>query len=389
MGIHIEITDRLKKLPPYLFVEIDSKKKKKIEEGRDIIDLGVGDPDQPTPAHIINALNRASKDPANHRYALDSGKKELKEAIAAWYKRRFGVRLDPGDEVLPLIGSKEGIAHLPLAFINPGDVALVPNPCYPPYRSGVMFAGGEVYDMPLDEGNSFLPRLDSIDKSILKKAKILYLNYPNNPTGAVCDNRFFKEAVGFAAKNNLIILSDAAYTEMSYDGFMPPSILEVEGAKDVAVEFHSLSKTYNMTGWRIGMACGNKAVIAGLAKAKSNIDSGIFTAIQIAGIAALKSPDRVVDRMKKIYQERRDTLVGGLRSIGWDVTPPKATFYVWARTLAGADSAAMAGLLLEKADVVVTPGSGFGRYGEGYVRMALTVPKERLEEAVKRIKKVI
>ncbi|MFH1753168.1 MAG: aminotransferase class I/II-fold pyridoxal phosphate-dependent enzyme, partial [Candidatus Omnitrophota bacterium] len=257
MKIKIDLSDRLKKLPPYLFVEIDKHKREKIREGRDIIDLGIGDPDQPTPDFIIEALNEAVKDPSTHHYALDSGMMEFKIAISQWYKSRFGVSLDPETEILPLIGSKDGIAHIPFAFLNPGDVVLAPNPGYPPYRNASLIAGGDVCDMPLLEENSFLPDLEAIAKKALSRAKLMFLNYPNNPTGAVCDKAFYKKALDLAAKNNIILCSDAAYTEISYDGYLPPSVLEVEGAKDCAVEFHSLSKTFNMTGWRIGMACGN------------------------------------------------------------------------------------------------------------------------------------
>lgn len=385
----IDISHRLKNLPPYLFVEIDRQKKRAIEKGKDIIDLGVGDPDTPTPDYIIKALNKAVKDPSTHRYALDKGMQELRVAIAQWYQERFGVSLDPDTEVLPLIGSKEGIAHLPLAFINAGDVALVPNPCYPPYRSGVILAGGSVYDMPLKDINSFLPDFESIDKSILDKTKLLYLNYPNNPTGAVCDKDFYRRAVIFALENNIILSSDAAYTEIFFDGERPSSLLEIEGAKNIGVEFHSLSKTFNMTGWRIGMACGNRDIIAALAKVKSNIDSGIFNAIQHAGVTALRGHARETESLRRLYQERRDILIEGLSSIGWKVARPKATFYIWAKTLGGQDSEAMCKNILLNADVVVTPGVGFGSYGEDYIRMALTVGKNRLKEAVKRLKKVI
>ncbi|NQT06735.1 MAG: LL-diaminopimelate aminotransferase [Candidatus Omnitrophica bacterium] len=389
MGIKIDLSERLKKLPPYLFVEIDSQKKRALDEGRDIIDLGVGDPDTPTPDFIMKAMAKAIKDPSTHVYPSNKGLREFREGVAVWYRERFGVSLDPETEILPLIGSKEGIAHMPLAFINPGDVALIPNPAYPPYRNGTIFAGGEPYDMPLKAENNFLPDLGSIDDTTLNRARILFLNYPNNPTGAVCDRRFYQEVTAFAIKNNIIVLSDAAYTELSYDGYMPPSFLEAEGAKAVGVEFHSLSKTYNMTGWRIGMACGNKDIISALAKVKSNIDSGIFNAVQHAGIAALKGKKGYMDGINKMYQERRDVLIDGLNSIGWKVEKPKATFYVWARNLDGQDSISMARLLLEKADIVATPGVGFGEHGEGYVRMALTVPKKRMKEAIKRIKRII
>jgi LL-diaminopimelate aminotransferase len=380
------ISERLKKLPPYLFVEIDRAKKKARDEGRDIIDLGIGDPDIPTPKFIIDAMNRAMRDPANHRYPLDQGLGLFRQSIAKWFGKRYGVTLDPEGEILPLIGSKEGIAHLPLAFINPGDVALVPDPCYPPYKSGTWFAGGEVELMPLLEKNRFLPDLKAINHSILHKARIIYINYPNNPTGSVCDKRFFEHVVEFAAKHNMIVCQDAAYSEMGYDGYRAPSIFEVRGAKEVAIEFHSLSKTFNMTGWRIGFACGNAEIVSALAKVKSNIDSGAFFAIQRAGAAAYDNYDAHMKSVLKAYQERRDVLVDGLNSLGWSVASPKATFYVWFRVPPRYTSASFAKELLEKADIVATPGNGFGQHGEGYIRMALTVDKKRIKEAVERIR---
>ncbi|MGE5308338.1 MAG: LL-diaminopimelate aminotransferase [Deltaproteobacteria bacterium] len=382
------VSKRLQQLPPYLFLEIDKAKRKARQEGRDIIDLGVGDPDTATPDFIIEALDKAVRDPANHRYALDQGMGVFRQAIAKWYRRRFDVALDPDSEVLPLIGSKEGIAHFPLAFINPGDVALVPDPCYPPYKGGTIFAGGTVCLMPLLEKNNFLPDLKKIPKAALKKAKIIYLNYPNNPTGAVCDKAFYEEVVDFCRKNKLIAVSDLAYSEMAYDGYRPPSMLDVEGARDVCIEFHSLSKTYNMTGWRSGWACGNRQLISGLAKVKSNIDSGIFSAIQVASTKALESDDSHIKRMCAMYAERRDILVNGLNSCGWQVKSPRATFYLWARVPKGATSIGFASTLLEKANIVATPGVGFGAPGEGYIRFALTVGKDRMKEAVERIKKV-
>lgn len=389
MAIKIDLSERLKKLPPYLFVEIDRAKKKALEDGKDIIDLGVGDPDQPTPRFIIDALHRASLDSSTHKYALDKGLSELRIAIAGWYKKRFNVELDPDREVLPLIGSKEGIAHMPLAFINSGDIALVPDPCYPPYRSGVIFAGGEPHSLPLLRKNLFLPDLYDIKPHVLNKARLLFLNYPNNPTGAVCDKAFYKEAVKFAQRHNIIVASDAAYTELSFDNLKVPSFLEVEGAKEVGVEFHSFSKVFNMTGWRLGFACGNPQIIGALTKVKANIDSGVFNAIQIAGIEALKRVDRVTKTIKTLYQKRRDVFVEGLNKIGWEVPKPKATFYVWASVLKRYTSASLAKELLEKASVVATPGNGFGQSGEGYVRMALTVNEARLKKAVERIKKII
>ncbi len=385
--MEIEFTNRLKKLPPYLFEEIDRAKQKAEDEGRPIIDLGVGDPDRPTPDFIVKKLYEASKDPSTHNYALNRGLKDLREEMAHWYQTRFGVELDPDTEVLPLLGSKEGIAHIPLAFVNPGDAVLLPDPGYPPYNSGTIFAGGEAIKMPLLRENGFLPDLDSIDGSVARKARLMHLNYPNNPTGAVCDKAFYEKAVAFSRKYDVIICSDAAYTELSYDGYVPPSFLEADGAKEAGIEFHSLSKTFNMTGWRVGMAVGNAKVLNGLAKVKSNIDSGIFTAIQIASIEALKNADKVKKEFTKIYAERRNVFIDGLRAAGWDVLKPLATFYVWAPVFGGFDSMSLAKAMLEKADIVATPGVGFGESGEGYVRMTLTRDAAQLKEAVDRIKK--
>lgn len=385
--IKFEKSERLKKLPAYLFVEIDKAKKKARDEGRDIIDLGIGDPDIPTPNFIIAALARAAHDPKNHRYPLDQGLPLFRQTIAKWFKKRFGVELDPDGEIYPLIGSKEGIAHMPLAFINPGDAALVPDPCYPPYRSGTLFAGGEIISMPLTDKNNFLPDLKAINHATLHKVRMMFINYPNNPTGAVCDRKFLKDVVEFAGKHNIIVCQDAAYSEMGYDGFRAPSIFEIDGAKDVAIEFHSLSKTFNMTGWRIGFACGNRDLVEGLARVKSNIDSGVFFAIQMAGVTAFENYDRHIVSALKVYEARRDILVDGLKSLGWNVEKPKATFYVWAKVPARYTSATFAKALLEKADIVVTPGNGFGDHGEGYIRMALTVDKRRIKEALGRIEK--
>lgn len=385
--MNFEKSERLKRLPPYLFVEIDKAKKKARDEGRDIIDLGVGDPDIPTPKFIIDALNKAVRDPATHRYSLDQGIPEFRAAAAKWLKKRFGIDMNADNQIYPLIGSKEGIAHLPLAFINPGDAVLVPDPCYPPYRSGTIFAGGEIISMPLLESNKFLPDLKSINHHLLHKAKLIFINYPNNPTAAVCDKRFLQSVVEFAKKQNLIVASDTAYSEIAFDGYKAPSIFEIEGALDVAVEFHSLSKTFNMTGWRIGFACGNAQIIEGLAKVKSNIDSGIFSAIQRAGVAALDNYDKHIKSVIKIYEERRNILVEGLNSIGLKVERPKATFYVWTHVPPRYTSATFAKELLENCDIVATPGNGFGEHGEGYVRFAVTVDKKRIREAVDRVRK--
>lgn len=384
----IEISRRLRSLPPYIFVEIDKMKKEAIVSGRDIIDLGVGDPDVPTPMHIIESLYESAQDPSNHRYALSYGMPQLRKEIANWYKKRFSVELDPDAEVLPLLGSKEGIAHIPLAFINPGDEALVPDPCYPPYKSGTIFAGGICHIMPLLEQNGFLPDLGKIDYQVAKRAKIMFLNYPNNPTTAVASETFFKKVVDFASENNIIVCHDAAYSEIYLDDYKPLSFLQIDGAKEVGVEFHSLSKTYNMTGWRIGFATGNREVIKALAEVKANIDSGIFQAVQFAGIVALKTNDSHIDKLNQMYKSRRNILLDGLNAVGWKVPKPKATFYVWTPVPPGYTSTELSKMLLEKCDIVTTPGVGFGPNGEGYIRMALTVSEERLKEAMDRIKKL-
>ena len=384
-----KLSKKLTSLPPYLFLEIDKVKRKARKEGRDIIDLGVGDPDQPTPEHIIEALYKAAQDPANHRYALDQGMPALRRTIAKWYKNRFNVELNPENEILPLIGSKEGIAHFPLAFLNAGDYSLVPDPCYPPYKGGTIIAGGKPYLTPLFETNAFLPDLKKIPFNIRRRAKIIFVNYPNNPTAAVAEKDFYRDLIEFAGRNKIIIISDLAYSEIAYDGYRPVSFLEVSGAKDVGIEFHSLSKTYNMTGWRVAWACGNANLISALAKVKSNIDSGVFSAIQLAGITALEGPQDHIRNMCNLYQERRDALINGLNSLGWQVTCPKATFYVWLSIPKKINSIKFSTLLLEKANIVVTPGVGFGKYGEGYIRIALTVPVERIQEAVERLRKIL
>ena len=384
MPPRFEVAERLRALPPYLFAEIDRKKKAAVASGRDVINLGVGDPDTPTPDFIVDALAREARDPATHRYALDNGDPKFRDAIAAFMRRRFGVELDPGSEIYPTIGSKEAIAHFPLAFVNPGDVALVPEPGYPPYRSGTVFAGGRVHALPLVEERGFLPDLTSVPKEVLKKAKILYINYPNSPTGVTATMDFFKKAVEFCRANGIILAQDAAYSEMVFDG-RAVSVLEIDGAREVAIEFHSLSKTFNMTGWRAGWAAGARELVAGLGRVKTNVDSGIFTAIQRAGVAALSRYDEVHERMTAIYRGRRDVFCDGMLSKGWRLRRPDATFYVWIRTPAGWTSEKTASRVLEEADVVLTPGNGFGATGEGYVRAALTVDEKRLAEAVERI----
>jgi len=389
MSMELRLSERLLRLPPYLFVEIDRSKKRAIEEGRDIIDLGVGDPDKPTPGFILNALKKSSRDPKTHKYALDKGLSELRVAISRWYKKRFDVDLDPDTEVLPLIGSKEGIAHIPLAFMNRGDIGLTPDPCYPVYNSGIIFAGGEPYKMPLLKDNSYLPVFHDIKQTALSKTKMMFLNYPNNPTAATCTKSFFAQTVKFAQKHKIIVCHDAAYSELSFDGFKAPSFLKADGAKEIGIEFNSFSKIFNMTGWRLGFVCGNRTIIEALTKVKSNIDSGIFNAIQMVGVEALRHADKTAKKIQKLYGERRDILVDGLNHMGWEIPKPKATFYVWAPVPDRFTSASLAKKLLEEADVVVTPGNGFGSSGEGYVRMALTVDKARLKEVIDRIRRVI
>ncbi|MDD4203292.1 MAG: LL-diaminopimelate aminotransferase, partial [Candidatus Omnitrophica bacterium] len=371
--MNVEYSQRIKNLPPYLFIEIDNAKKAARAKGADLIDLGIGDPDSPTPQVIIDALNKVIKDPSTHRYPLGDGHILFRQEIAKWYKKRFNVEVDAQTEIVALIGSKEGIAHLPFAFIDKDDVVLVPDPGYPVYRSATNFAGGQIHVMPLKEKNGFLPVLSDIPEEIRKKAKLMFLNYPNNPTAAVATKEFFQEVVTFAKKYNIIVCHDAAYTEVFFEGHKPLSFLEIEGAKEVCVEMHSLSKTCNMTGWRVGFAVGNADIVKGLSKIKGNTDSGVFTAIQMAGVKALQEVDMITKEMNAKYEARRNTLVKGLKSLGVEVSAPKATFYVWVKNFAGYDSITLAKKILNEAEVVVTPGNGFGEYGEGYIRFALTV----------------
>ncbi len=387
--LNIEYADRIKQLPPYLFAAIDAKKAEVQAQGVDVIDLGVGDPDMPTPAHIVQSLQLAATNADNHQYPSYVGMLSFRKAVADWFSRRFGVSFDPATEVVSLIGSKEGIAHMPLAFIDPGDYVLVPDPGYPVYAIATSFAGGVPYMMPLKAENSFLPDLDSIPAEIAQKAKLMFINYPNNPTGAVADIDFYLKVIEFAARYNIIVCHDAAYTEMAYDGYKPLSFLEVPGARDVGIEFHSLSKTYNMTGWRIGFAIGNPKLVAGLGKVKTNIDSGAFQAIQEAAITALSSDQLCVKEMCDIYSRRRDLMVSFLMKAGFTLASPKATFYLWINNPEGMTSAQVSAMFLEKAGVVVTPGNGFGDAGEGYFRISLTVSEDRLNEAGERIVKVL
>jgi len=382
-------SQRLQSLPPYLFIEIDRKKRQALAEGRDIINLGVGDPDQPTPGFIVEAMQKATEKSANHRYPFDEGVPEFRQEAGKFLKGRFGLEVDAQSELITVIGSKDGISHLPLAVVNPGDVVLVPQPGYPVYQSAALFAGGEPYIMPLVEENGYLPDLKAIPEDVAKRARLMYLNYPNNPTAGVADRSFYEEVADFARRYDILVASDAAYCE-TYFGDRPMSMLEVARAKDVTIEFHSLSKTFNMTGWRLGFAVGNSAAVSALARLKGNMDSGQFNAVQWAGVEALARWDGPeVQAIRDMYCQRRDALVDGLNSkLHWGVRKPQATFYVWMKCPEGIDSMALVGKLLDEADVVTIPGVGFGPAGEGYIRAALTVGVDRIREAVDRIAKV-
>ncbi len=383
--------DRLSELPPYLFVEIDRRKREAIAAGRDVIDFGVGDPDLPTHGFIVERMADAVRQPANHRYPLGLGTLEFRKAAAQFFERRFGVGLDPQSEVLALIGSKEGLGHFPTAVVNPGQVVLIPDPGYPVYTGGTIFAGGKCHYMALTEDRGWLPALEDIPADVRRAARLMYLNYPNNPTAACATLSFFEQAVAFAREHRILVAQDAAYSEVYFHADRPPpSILQVDGAKDVAVEFHSLSKMFNMTGWRVGFAVGNPEALAALARVKNNIDSGVFGAVQEAAIEALRGLQRPEVQAhigpNGVYRRRRDVLVGGLREAGWSVAQPEATFYVWARCPKGTDSMGAAARLLRDADVVAIPGVGFGAGGEGYVRFALTVEEKRIAQAVARLR---
>ncbi|MCE8422601.1 MAG: LL-diaminopimelate aminotransferase [Candidatus Methanoperedens sp.] len=378
--------DRINSLPPYLFAAIDKAKGEMMRKGVDVIDLSIGDPDLPTPSHIVEAMRKAVGNPTRHRYPSYEGMLSFRKAASAWYKKTMNVDLNPENEVLTLIGSKEGLAHIPLGFLNPGDISLVPDPAYPVYNIGSILADGKPFKMPLLSENDFLPDLDTIPARIARKAKIMFINYPNNPTSAIASIRFFEDVVDFANENEIIVIHDNAYSEMTHDGYKAPSFLNVNGANDVGIEVHSLSKTYNMTGWRIGFAVGNPEILAGLGKVKTNVDSGAFEAVQDAGIAALTGQQECVHNMNKIYTERRDALIAGLKRLGLPVKKPKATFYVWVPV--NGNSSDFAKMLLEKAGIVATPGIGFGEFGEGYVRFALTQSVARINEAVERMHKL-
>lgn len=381
----MKFSDRLGKLAPYPFVEISRIIAEKRAAGADVVTFGIGDPDIPTPQPIIDKLLEASQDPPNHRYPETDGLPEVRRAIAHWYEQRFGVKLDPDKEVLPLIGAKEGIGHAAFCFLDPGDVALIPDPAYPVYGVGTMFAGAESHIMPLYEKNGWLPELDAIPGPVADAAKLMWLNYPNNPTSAVATHEDLAAAVAYCREKDIALLHDAAYSEVGYEGYRATSCMQVEGAKDVSMEFHSLSKTYNMTGWRFGMAVGNADMIKALFQIKANLDSGIPQAIQQMAIEALTGPQDCVDANVDIYQRRRDRVVKALTTLGLTVDVPRASLYIWARIPEGFTSAELAARLLEETDIVVTPGSSYGKYGEGYIRLSLTTPDEQVEKGCQRL----
>ncbi|MDR7484128.1 MAG: LL-diaminopimelate aminotransferase [Armatimonadota bacterium] len=380
-------SQRLQRIGAYLFADLDRKQEELQARGTDVISLSTGDPDIPTPTHIIEALMEGASDPRTHRYPPYRGTAEFRRAAAAWFEQRFGVALDPDREVLALIGSKEGLAHLPWATMDPGDVALVPDPGYPVYRSATIMAEGDPFMLPLAADRGFLPDLEAVPEPVLRRARLLFLNYPNNPTGATADLAFFARAVEFARRWNLLLVHDNAYSEVAYDGYRPPSVLQVPGAKEVAIELLSLSKPYNMTGWRIGFAVGRAEAIAALGTLKTNVDSGIFGAIQRAGVAALAGPQEVIAQTLAVYRARRDRIVAGLRVVGWNPPTPKATLYIWMPTPNGTSSVQFAAEVLERTGVLITPGVGYGPSGEGYVRLSLTTPDDRIDEALARIRR--
>lgn len=380
-------TKRISKTPKYLFAEIDKKKALAIEKGIDLIDLSIGDPDLPTPKYIIDSMKKALDDPSNHNYPPYEGTKEFRKAVADWYKRRFNVELNPDNEVMSLIGSKEGIAHIIFALIDPDDISLIPDPAYPVYKICTILAGGNPVLLPLTKQNNFLPDLESIDKNILLKAKLIFINYPNNPTAAIAPRSFLEKLVKFCKQNDIVLCSDLAYSEICFGDYRAESILEIPGAKDIAIEFHSLSKTFNMTGWRIGMAVGNKDIIKALAIIKTNVDSGAFKAIQKAAIDALNWDSDFTKSMNLIYEKRMKTLVDGLNSLGWNLNYTKATFYVWVPVPKGYTSTSFCETLLDKCGILVVPGNGYGESGEGYVRFCITADESRIKEAIDRMSK--
>ncbi len=382
----MRVSERLEKIPPYLFAEIDRKIAEAKAKGADVISLGIGDPDTPTLPPVVEAMHKAIDNPANHDYPPYNGTAAFRKAACDWMHKRFGVELDPDTEMLANIGSKEAIAHVFFAFVDKGDYTLIPDPGYPVYKNATIFAGGTPFAMPLLEENGYLPDFDKIPEDVAKKSKLMFLNYPNNPTGAVCDLEFLKKAVDYCKKYDILLCFDQAYCEMTYDGYVAPSVLQVEGGKDVALEFYSHSKSYNMTGWRVGWVCGNKDAVKALGTIKNNIDSGTFKAIQDAAIAAFNADQSYIDNLNKMYQERRDAAEEGLRELGWNIKPSKATFYLWLPVPKGMTSEEFVTLMLEKANVVVPPGNGYGKYGEGYFRVALTKDVETIKKCIQRMK---
>ncbi len=380
---------RIAELPPYLFAEIDRKKEAKQAQGIDVISLGIGDPDTPTPEHIVDAMAKAIRNPKNHQYPSYYGAKRYRDAASQWMKNRFDVDVDPDTETLAMIGSKEGIAHIFLAFVDPGEYTLVPGCGYPVYHTGGILSGGKTHFMPMNEENGFLADFESTPADVLAKAKMMFLSYPNNPTSAIAPPEYFDKAIAFAKKHDLLIIHDNAYSEIGYDGYKAPSFLERPGAKDVAIELFSCSKAYNMTGWRVAFAVGNATAIKALGTVKSNIDSGVFTAVQDAAIEALLGPQDSVTELNAMYQRRRDIVIDALGKIGIEAATPKGTIYVWAKVPEGHTSAEFATKILEEANVIVAPGNAYGPSGEGYVRISLSTPDDRLEEAIERIKNTL
>jgi LL-diaminopimelate aminotransferase len=388
MNTPFEFTERLKKLPPYLFARIDKIKQEEIKKGRKLIALGIGDPDLPTPSFVIERLYAAAKKSSNHQYPSYTGMIDFRKAVATWYASRFGVKVNPENEVLTLIGSKEGIAHIPLAFVNPGESVLIPDPGYPVYATATSFAGGVPKYFSLLEKNHFLPDFAELESLVKQgpKTKLLFLNYPNNPTSASATVAFFKEVVAFAKKHQLIVCHDNAYSEIYFDGKKQPSFLEAPGAMEVGCEFHSLSKTFNMTGWRVGFVVGHEKVIEGLGQVKTNIDSGVFNAVQEAGIAALENYEPHCTELRAIYQKRREVLIPALQSMGLKCRTPDATFYAWARLPEGKRSEDFVLDLIRTKGIVSTPGNGFGSFGEGYVRFTLCSDVEVLKQVAEALK---
>lgn len=381
----MEISNRLKSIPPYVFAEIGKKAAQAAARGVDIINLGIGDPDQPTPKHIVEAMQKALENPANHKYPPFGGTREFKQAAVDWLRSRFGFDMDLESECTSLIGSKEGIHNLIMAFVDPGDVALVPDPAYPVYRTSTILAGGTPYFMELSAERDFLPDLDAIPGSVAEKAKIMFLNYPNNPTAAVADLAFYEKAVAFCRQHDILLAHDLAYSEMTFDGHKAYSVFEIKQARDIAIELHSLSKTFNMTGWRIGFAVGNSMAVKALAQVKSNIDTDVFRAIQAAAVAAFTGPMDHIEYCNRLYVERRDLAVTELRKLGWAIKPNKGTFYMWLPVPKTMTAGQFSSRMLESAGIVVPPGTAYGPGGEGYFRLSLCTSKERLQEAFDRM----